>query len=260
MTIDLNGHTLYGAGTSVGSTGTGISSGTYTNILILNGIIRDFRYSGIYTSGANTQVTEISAFRNYAYGIYVNNNAMIWNNTVYGNGGTGIRAGNGSTVTGNSIRANGSYGIITNYGCTITGNSIYANGNHGISANDSCTVKENSVVENGGTGIEAASNGCIIIDNTVYTNSGNGIRVTNACQVIGNTICYHNDTTGFGRGIYVNGTRNRIDSNHIINNLVGIYFDDTTNWYGRNTLRNTSADTAGSAPADPASPYTNIFL
>src|SRR5208283_2723366 len=47
VTIDLNGHTLYGPGTTAGSGGDGIHSDTGDNITVTNGAIRNFNGNGI---------------------------------------------------------------------------------------------------------------------------------------------------------------------------------------------------------------------
>lgn len=117
VTIDLNGHTLYGAGTTVGSFVTGIYTGLgRDNITITNGIVRDFHGHGIYLQGRNIRVCNVKAVRNKYYGIYVGNNATIKDNIAEGNGDTGIYTGIGCTVTGNSAYINGWDGIFADIG------------------------------------------------------------------------------------------------------------------------------------------------
>lgn len=240
VTIDLNGHTLYGAGTAVGSSGCGIYGGSSNgNIIVMNGTICNFRASAIYfpySDSYNNQVTKIRAYRN-STGISPGSYSTIWDNTVYGNNIYGIYAGSGSTIIDNSVSSNGNCGIYTYYGCIITNNTAYQNRVSGIE---------------GGVG-------STISGNNVYGNNGDGILVSSDCQVIGNTISNHWDGT-YGRGIRVYSSRNRIDSNHIVNNRVGIQFEYSTNWYGRNSFSGNSFDTSGSAPVAPGIPYTNIFF
>lgn len=83
VTIDLNGHTLYGAGTTIGSTGDGIYSNlSSANIAVYNGTIRDFRGRGIYLLGFNHQVNRIRVYANRDHGIYIQSNGMVWDNVV----------------------------------------------------------------------------------------------------------------------------------------------------------------------------------
>lgn len=50
VTIDLNGHTLYGAGSTVGSSGYGIYA-PFNNISVKNGTIVNFYTDGVYLEG-----------------------------------------------------------------------------------------------------------------------------------------------------------------------------------------------------------------
>ena len=83
VTLDLNGHTLYGAGSTTGTTGYGILASSLTeNINIYNGVIRDFRLDGIHLEGINNQVHLNRVYANGSTGIYVSGSGMVWNNVI----------------------------------------------------------------------------------------------------------------------------------------------------------------------------------
>ena len=217
VTLDLNGHTIYGAGTTVGSTSMGIFLGIGNNITVRNGIVRDFCSHGLYLgSGFNHRVSGIQA---------------------YGNGEIGIGIfGTGSLVTDCQAAYNKSAGIQVGYSSIVTGCSAIHNRYAGI----------------------AASQGCLIQNNTLRDN-GTGIFGSYANQIIGNTLINQTDAT-YGQGIKIDNFANRIDSNQFINNRVGIQFDTTNNWYGRNTFYGNTSSVCGAFPSDPGSPYNNQYM
>ncbi len=235
--IDLNGHTLYGAGSTTGSSGDGINAGSSSNnIFIANGVVRDFKGNGITLSGNNVQIMKVKVIGNGLQGIYVwmSNNGLLADNIAQGNN-DGIYALENFIIRDNNAYANVGVGIETGNDCTLTGNSM----------------------QNNVDGIDVWSN-CYLKDNTVLNNTGTGISVEGSnCLVVGNTITGQNST--FGLAIKCLGVGNRIDSNHITNNHYGIEFQFATNWYGRNTFNNNSGGNVigSSVPADPGSPYNN---
>ena len=111
---------------------------------------------------------------------------------AHGNAGSGSNAGSSSTVTNCLANGNSANGITVIATCTVSNCSAVSNAQHGIQAFDSCSV----------TGCTSAANGF------------DGIRVQNSCRVTDNT-CSNNGTAGLFSGIYVNGSRNRIEGNHI---------------------------------------------
>ncbi|MDI6782931.1 MAG: right-handed parallel beta-helix repeat-containing protein [bacterium] len=258
VTIDLNGHTLYGAGTAVGASGKGIVAGSAQhNITVTNGVIRDFRTRGIELFGKNCQVSKVKAVSNRTAGIYISGDGGIVSGSVAeGNHSTGISVGDGSVVTGNVAVNNGWSGISAPYGCTVTGNSGYNNGGDGIAVLGNCVVTNNSVARNARYGI-FAMDGCTVTGNSINNNGQNGIYLSSKNYIAGNTIADNTSAT-YGRGLWVDSTRNRIDSNHIVNNRIGIQFNFATNWYGRNTFSgNAAGNTTGDVPVDPAAAYVN---
>ena len=163
VTVDLNGHVLYGAGTAAGSSGIGVFGvNNQNNIAVYNGTVRDFREYGVCLYGDNQQVSRIRAYRNGNAGIFIGN-GTIWNNSVQANL-DGIQSGIGSTVTGNSAYQNTRYGIYGT-GCTIIGNTLYNNSSSGIRVQASSNVIHNTARFNNGAGIESTGE-----DNSISQN------------------------------------------------------------------------------------------
>ncbi|MFB3896419.1 MAG: hypothetical protein ACE14V_08970 [bacterium] len=259
VTLDLNGNTLYGAGTTSGSTGYGVYSYTSCNsIQVRNGNAVNFLFSGIHLYGDSNQITDICAYGNGLNGIDVSSNCIIKNNITQYNGFNGIYAGMGCLIINNACSNNGSSGIVASNACTIIGNSMAYNNFAGISAPDYvCTITHNSAFSNKEYGISAGTENSVIENTCRYSKIG--IKNLGDCQVIGNLVSYCLDTA-YGYGIYCTGQRSRIDSNHITNNRIGIDFSNSKNWYGRNTFSgNTASDIAGSVPASDTStqPFAN---
>ena len=119
-------------------------------------------------------------------------NSRVEGVLAHGNAGSGIHAGSSSTVTNCLANGNSANGITVVATCTVSNCSAVTNAQHGIQAFDSCSV----------TGCTSAANGF------------DGIRVQNSCRVTDN-MCTNNGTAGLFSGIYVNGSRNRIEANHI---------------------------------------------
>ena len=165
VTLDLNGHGIYGPGTG---TGYGISAVNCYNITIKNGIVRGF-YFGIYLGnddnhkGAGHRIEGIQASNNGLYGIYVcystvtnctaNNNgdrgiyafkSIVTNCTANYNGSDGIYAYR-SAVKGCNVRNNTGYGINMGSGCH---NYIYRNAASGNSAGQIYCQSGNTCVDN----------------------------------------------------------------------------------------------------------------
>jgi len=144
VTLDLNGHGIYGPGT-----GYGIYARNQFNIAIKNGIVRGFHF-GIYLvndadhQGAGHRIEGIQASNNSGYGIYACY-STVTNCTANNNGYDGIYAYD-STVTNCTANNNGSYGIYASRS-TVTNCTANNNGASGICASDStvtnCTANNN---------------------------------------------------------------------------------------------------------------------
>lgn len=247
VTIDLNGHTLYGPGTTAGTGGDGIHSAAGDNITITNGSIRNFNGNGIILNVAQAHINKVNVVgcsengigvdggviennlvsQNGFSGIYSTNTtypAVIANNVVSYNNNTysvtfvdytAIYGTNNCDITGNNVTNNDATGIYVNSGNSkITGNLVNNNFFEGIGAfGPNCTITGNNVTGTSyyGDGIYTA-NGCNIIGNTVAGSSYVGIYTGNGCKVSDNEV-YNN----VGSGISVNNgctlTENNVYSN-----------------------------------------------
>ncbi|MEO0580046.1 MAG: right-handed parallel beta-helix repeat-containing protein, partial [Pseudomonadota bacterium] len=71
--------------------------------------------------------------------------------------------------------------------------------------------------DNDAHGIECSTAGAMIENNRVSNNDGDGIRLAGLCVATGNSV-----SNSGGAGIYMNGVANRVDSNMVFSNPVGI--------------------------------------
>lgn len=109
VTIDLQGHTITGAGTGAGITVPANSS--LSNIELRNGTVRAFRY-GIALSGVSgAQVERLRVIGNARGGIEIGSSGVTTNAVIIDNiaseNGFGISARAGSLVRGNVTNSNG---------------------------------------------------------------------------------------------------------------------------------------------------------
>jgi len=208
VTLDLNGHCIYGPGTGIG-----IHAYNRYNITIKNGIVRGFyfgirlynspdhkggghRIEGIQVSNNGyygidayySTVTNCTASDNGTYGIFVyystvtnctaNNNdndgiyaskSIVTNCTANNNGGEGICAPHSTVITNCTANNNDNDGIYAFYS-TVTNCTANGNDQEGIFASGS-TVTNCTANENGNDGIYAygsAVKGCNVRNNTGY--------------------------------------------------------------------------------------------
>ncbi len=198
--------------------------------------------NGIYIDSDSYTHMEDVAF-NYNGGDGMHILGMMTNVDAYGttsghNGGNGIYV----NTTGESyvhmeqVSFNGNdgngveiLGMMTNvdaYG-TTSGH----NGGSGIIINGSGSLNQCTVVGNGGNGIETGT-GSTVRNCTARGNTNDGIVVSSKCYVVGNT-CESNGLGVIGTtnpaGIRATGGANRIESNHVIGNSVGIDIDAAGN-------------------------------
>lgn len=242
VAIDLNGHTLYGPGTTAGSFGNGISSASGDNITITNGAIRNFNGNGIILSVAQAHISKVKVVgcsdagiqvdggiiennlvsKTHLNGIVCSNNTypgVIVNNVVsysYNLNYPAIVATNNCDVTGNNVSNNNTTGIYSSAGnCKITGNTVNTNYTNGIWVNNNnCTITGNNVLNTlNGSGIYVPFNGCNIIGNTVSSNSSLGIYASGlGCRISENEV-YGNGSTGISAGQGCTLTENNVYSN-----------------------------------------------
>ena len=260
VTLDLNGHTLSGAGKNQGtsSSGSAIYS-DYSDIAVTNGIIRDFRWNALNVEGGNDQITHLRALDNGTNGIDVGSNSLVEDCIASNNGSSGIVTYSGSVVKNNTANGNGYglfiqndssiigntvtdslyFGIFASSNEVIVNNSISSNLGDGVQSGEGCTVIGNSIISNSGLGIYTA-HGSLIKDNTISNNHSHGIWATSNCLVSGNLIKRNGNGSGVGAGIYCQSTSNVIEYNVINSNDTGLLIIQSDNYIANNKLnRNT---------------------
>jgi hypothetical protein len=132
VTIDLNGFSITGPGSTAGLYGVAdLNAGTA--IAVRNGTIAGFSY-GIQLTGSGGLKDAVTG-------------AIIENMIVYNNG-VGISTGPSSLVRGNVVTGNTSDGIITRSYSTIAGNTVTNDGEVGIATNCPSNLVGNIAIGN----------------------------------------------------------------------------------------------------------------
>lgn len=166
VTIDLNGFTLQG----VSGSQSGINiSGANTNIIVRNGVIRDWGGSGVNggLSSQNLIAAHLIVSGNVVNGIQ-GNNCVISDCSIQNNQWNGIAVvGNGSSVIGNTLNGNNSANHANGAGILIEGSNNRIEDNHVTGSSTS----GNGIAVFGGT----ANN--IIIRNSVVGSVANNYSI-----------------------------------------------------------------------------------
>ena len=290
VTIDLNGYSLIGAGTTSGS---GVNlAGECHNIEIKNGTIQSFGSGGIVVQIASSRMIKATNVHVEDNGQYINASgiillgygAIVKGCTAVNNSGDGIRTGSNSSVSDCSASDNALNGIVTDNGSRVFGCVAYGNTTRGINTDVGSTVLNCSAYQNGDDGIattgktvisncSSSYNGDVgmwvgsesVVENCVVSfNNAAGMFVNGGCTIRDNSATY-NGQDGSSAGIRVIGLGSRIESNHAASNTKGISIQYTPNFVFRNTAYgNTSSDFDGVNTAlittDPtlAGPWHNM--
>ncbi len=190
VTIDLNGFSITGPGTSSGLP-YGINAIGENAVTVENGTVTGF--------GGGVEVGYFGIVRNVhadanAYGILGGNNTVV----------EGCTANNSTAMSG--------VGIYCAAVCTISGST--ANGNlHGIECNtNGCVISGNTAIANKADGLICNGSGCLISGNTAFNNAIGIACSGSGCLVSGNTIennsetsmSFNDATSGYG-GNVLNG-------------------------------------------------------
>lgn len=228
VTLDLNGFTIYG-NLEVGSLDGIRVTGSRSNITIRNGVVRDFFGMGLnLTSTDHALVAHVHATNNVQRGISLGGNGIVKGCTASGNGSLGIWGGQGAVVSDSTASGNAEQGIFVGPGALVSNCTANDNGGAGITASISlvehCTARNNS--EDGIVSSSGNVTGCTSADNTLA-----GISAFSS-QVFGNR-CTNNATAG----ILSNGSSNRVDSNDVAGNNIGIQGLNSGSVFVRNTAR-----------------------
>ena len=156
VTIDLKGFTIAGSNTDSGI----ITIGPQDNIVIRNGMIRDFD-AGISIGGAdNCRVEWVIAFSNDFDGIVLGNNCDANNNIASNNGDEGIVMDANSTIRNNIANDNATDGIEAGSNNNIIYNTANGNGNNGIVVNCPGNLVGNTAQNNGVANLNQVGAGC----------------------------------------------------------------------------------------------------
>jgi len=177
--------------------------------------------SGVNAYDAYLTIEGIEAHQNDGHGLCVDGNSCCHMKDV----SFTYNGGNGMNILG----------MMTNVDAYSTTSGH--NGGSGIIINGSGNLNQCTVVGNGGNGIETGT-GSTVRNCTARGNTADGIVVSSRCYVVGNT-CESNGLGVIGTtnpaGIRATGGANRIESNHVIGNSIGIDIDAAGNLIIKNS-------------------------
>ncbi len=219
VTIDLNGHNIYGAGQITDGIWSAVGN---NNITITNGVVRDWGHNGISLSGNDVQVSKVKSYNNGNQGFYLVGTSMrVIDCIADSNTRNGFEIGSNGIITG-CIASNNGVGIyVGGNGCQVIENNTLSNTNGGIFVNAAGgLIKNNTASSNNAHGITIGGNGgCQIIENNVSYNASNGIDATQGGCLIKGNVAFHNTN---GSGIFSQAD-NQIIENTCLSNSYGIY-------------------------------------
>jgi len=244
VTIDLGGHTIYGA-----SPYNGVADNGYPYATIKNGSIDGFENAVYLHTASHGTITDIVARNDpgvaisvdtsspftavskstvvaYGYeGVYLQTDGSSLTKSTVAAGsnpaGLGVVVwGSGNTVSANTISASARAGILVQYGGgnQVTKNRVEGAGNDGIRLYDTqgALLSGNDVIGTGGVGIlvENTSDGTTVTKNTVWASTGDGIAISS--DSLGSLI-----TANVSSGNRSNG--------------IDVQNSDPSSWLGKNT-------------------------
>lgn len=236
ITVDGNGHKITGDGM-----GYGIFLEWRTGVTLNNLTVEHFSSGILLLRSGNNTLTANTAILNFPNGIelYESDNNILTENITNDNSGSGIYITKslGNYVNGNTARSNQASGIQLDDNCqnnTILGNTVTSG--YGITVSGSSRnnlITQNALIANRIVGIclQFGSNNNIISNNTV----SDTFSQSNSTGIL----------ISYGSG------SNQIYNNIIINNLRGIWVDNSSNnqIYNNNFIENTTqAHVTGSSP------------
>ncbi len=250
VTIDLKGFRLSGG------TGDGIyTTAALENIEIKNGIVSDWGQEGIdLRTSVNSRISGVRAEGNSSDGIRLGDGSTVTNSTAANNGTDGIDVGRDSSVLDSVAFNNGLAGIGGTFNLVVSRCVATQNGGDGIAANSAIVSDSNASTNNNGITVDANAviSGCQVMNNVV-----DGIRVTLASYVHDN-VSNLNGLGGSGAGVRVFlgvGGGNRIESNQVSDNQLGIQVTG-----GGNVIVKNSATSNGVDYAIPGGNFTGTIV
>lgn len=253
VTLDLDGFAVIG------------TSGSLTGILVAgdgvsihNGTIRNWGNDGVNLFSNTSEYCLLSDLRciaNGGNGISASNACVIRNCTSALNQSDGLLIGAGGTITGCTARVNSgrgyslssrcvashctaefndTEGFLVGSGCVISNCAVAGNGSVGIDGSASCSITECTVSSSGGDGIQV-STGSTVQRCNLTSNFGDGIQASDSCLVLQNICIANGNGNGFGAGIHILGSDNRVEGNNCVGADQGIDVDLAGNVIVRNT-------------------------
>jgi parallel beta-helix repeat protein len=212
ITIDLNGFSITGPGSS--SAAIGINASTNGGVTVENGTVTGFG-TGV-TMGANGIVKNVHADANGS-GISVGNDSVVEGCTANLNSvGNGIQTGNNAVIKDCTANSNGSDGITAGANSRVQG----------------CTANNSTGTGSAGIGIFCPAGPCAISGNTANGNSRIGIFCEPGCVISGNTASTN------ARGIVC--SESVISGNSLENNTTSGLETDSFSGFVGNVLNNTT--------------------
>jgi hypothetical protein len=228
LTIDLNGHRIFGTPTT--GDGVGIRLNGASDVVIKNGTVTSFDAGIVIAGGAGNRVTQIKAIGNIGDA----------DGTTLGDGIL-IDGSRSNIVRGNEVRANGPFSgisVISNgsVGNKISKNTIQDNDIASAGSNNDVgvrlepntretTLKRNVIAFSGldGISIFQSSRANVVIENTIKFNGfhdelhrkGDGIRVFGSAGPEENVIRENSilDNAAFGLILSEEATANHVEKN-----------------------------------------------
>lgn len=270
--LDLRGALL----SDDGSSGHGIATGPATrNITIRGGSIRGFGGSGIDAANTDgLRVIEVSASDCQQAGINAGSSSFLSQCTTDGNGAGGIISGTRSRHLDCAAAHNGSTGMVAGLESSFVRCATFSNAAGGFIAAGGSRFDSCSAILNTGTGFNSAGgtlvqdciarrntaigvspgNGGLIVDCVTSGNLMGGMRAGPDGMVRG-SVSWGNSVygiqlngTGFATGnlcnadgltstgLDVNGDRNVVDSNQLIENSDGLDLSDASSSFFARTF------------------------
>jgi parallel beta-helix repeat protein len=254
VVLDLNGFSLIGVPGSLDGI---LLAGDRRNVVVRNGVVRDWGVDGIVgTSAQGTHYLNLLLAHNGRGGLSASFATVVKNCSAVTNGQWGFSVNTGSSVSDCTARANGSDGFsISNDGSTIRGCASSGNGGSGFFGSGNnlfivCAAGRNKAhgfngggnfyrecgASFNGTNGFAGSIGVVVENCRAANNTGDGILVSGSSRVRDND-CYSNGFNGDGAGIHTTAGGNRIEGNSVGSNDRGIQVDSTQNIIFGNTAK-----------------------
>jgi len=242
VSIDLQGFWLEG----VPGSGDGIAvAAGRRNIIIRNGVIRNWGGDGIDAGGAsivNATVLDVHAVSNGLDGIRVNSLSSVLRCTATDNQANGIRGiGIACLVEDCVSGVNQQDGFNLPTSSTISDCTARDNFEDGIEVQGGTVVQNCSSVANDSAGIRVTGPGSVVQGCSATASGTEGIFISARDTYVYGNNCDQNGGGGVSAGILVTNsgavtTGNRIDSNHLVGNDLGIVILGTSNLVIRNSV------------------------